>query len=57
LEADIAGAEPAEPILLPPDLNMDTSLANQSLLAARSIGDLVVGRSPRATRQISELVR
>jgi malonate decarboxylase alpha subunit len=41
LEADIAGAEPAEPILLPPDLNMDTSLANQSLLAARSIGDLV----------------
>jgi malonate decarboxylase alpha subunit len=41
LEEDIARAEPAELILLPPDLKVDTSLANRSLLAARSIGDLV----------------
>jgi malonate decarboxylase alpha subunit len=41
LEPDIARAEPAEPILLPADLKVDTSLANRSLLAARSIGDLM----------------
>jgi len=59
LEADIARAEPAEPILLSADLKMDTSLANRSLLGARSIRDLLAwsGGLYEPPAQISDLMR